>query len=386
PRPRSSITLCWTSQPWPRNLNQTASGKPGAVHAAFSARRDDEIHRTTINCIFRDESGMPWLNCLIAKNVRAVQRIPIPESVVKAVEIVQSIKSLGNRTSKRLYDFWCPVLRRNVSFGSRSRARSVPDYFRVPPLENGTTWKFSPHQFRKFFGVTYFWRYAFPNLTALTYHYRHFNPETTRGYIEMEAAEGLRMRDEKLAAALKSRAERKTDFESSKSEFVLWVLTGIAKGEKLDGTLGKRITAQVEALKKQFLPGIQVTGGQTSSPSFDKALSDLVATTSLQVHPEGHSLCGWGTGPDDISNHRCAARCLELRRQLTGQSSADATGPDFTHAEDTGCLVCPLRAALPTMAPRWEKEARDAELALSNSTSGQASIISERIGLIREYA
>ena len=25
---------CWTSQPWPHNLNQTASGKPGAVQTA----------------------------------------------------------------------------------------------------------------------------------------------------------------------------------------------------------------------------------------------------------------------------------------------------------------------------------------------------------------
>lgn len=357
------------------------------ITAAFSARRDDEINKSTTNCVFRDETGKPWLNCLIAKNIRRVQKIPIPESVAKAVELVLKIRALGNRESQRLYDFWCPILRRNVYFCSKELTSFIRDYFRTPLLDDGTAWKFRPHQFRKFFGVTYFWRYAFPNLTALTYHYRHFNPETTRGYIEMEAAEGLRMRDEKLAAAARnSSMERKTDFESSRGEFALWVLRGVAKGDKLDGTLGKRITAQVEALQKQFLPEIQITGGQTSSPSFDKALSDIVAMTSLQVHPEGHSLCGWGSGPDDISTHRCAARCLELRRQLTGQSSADATGPDFAYAEDTGCLVCPLRAALPTMAPRWEKEALDAELALSCSGADQAPIINERIGLIREYA
>jgi uracil-DNA glycosylase family 4 len=31
PKPRSDTTPCWTSQPWPHNLNQKASGKPGAV-------------------------------------------------------------------------------------------------------------------------------------------------------------------------------------------------------------------------------------------------------------------------------------------------------------------------------------------------------------------
>ncbi|MCF3643382.1 hypothetical protein LXM94_25885, partial [Rhizobium sp. TRM95111] len=28
-------TPCWTYQPWPHNLNQTVSGKPGAVQSAF---------------------------------------------------------------------------------------------------------------------------------------------------------------------------------------------------------------------------------------------------------------------------------------------------------------------------------------------------------------
>jgi hypothetical protein len=32
PKLRSSITPGWTRQPWPHNLNEMASGKPGAVH------------------------------------------------------------------------------------------------------------------------------------------------------------------------------------------------------------------------------------------------------------------------------------------------------------------------------------------------------------------
>ncbi|WP_082352652.1 EAL domain-containing protein [Rhizobium sp. AAP43] len=28
---------CWTRQPWPHNLNQTVSGKAGAVHLALKA-------------------------------------------------------------------------------------------------------------------------------------------------------------------------------------------------------------------------------------------------------------------------------------------------------------------------------------------------------------
>ena len=31
PKPRSATTLCWKSQPWPRELNEPAAGNPGAV-------------------------------------------------------------------------------------------------------------------------------------------------------------------------------------------------------------------------------------------------------------------------------------------------------------------------------------------------------------------
>ncbi|MDH7790193.1 hypothetical protein [Ochrobactrum sp. AN78] len=356
------------------------------ITAAFSARRDNEITMSRMDCVSRDEAGQPWLNCRISKNLKRTQRIPIPESVVRAVEIVLKIRALGNRESQILYKFRCPITKRNVSFNTNRLMSVVDDYFQTPLLEDGTAWKFRPHQFRKLFGVTYFWRYAFPNLTALTYHYRHFNPETTRGYIELEAAEGLRMRDEKLAAAARERTgERKSDLESSRSAFVLWVLSGVAKGDKLDGALGKRITAQVEELKKRYLPELQITGGQTSSPSFDKALTALAKTTSLQVHPEGHSLCGWGSGSNEITSQRCASRCLELRRELTGVSSSEAMGPDFAYAEDTGCLVCPLRAALPTMAPRWESDVQEAELALAHSNVIQSEIVRERLELISTH-
>ncbi|WP_210178130.1 hypothetical protein, partial [Sinorhizobium saheli] len=35
------ITPCWTSQPWPHNLNQPASGKPGAVQSDYDFPRWD---------------------------------------------------------------------------------------------------------------------------------------------------------------------------------------------------------------------------------------------------------------------------------------------------------------------------------------------------------
>jgi hypothetical protein len=32
PKPSNATTPCWNNRPWQHNLNQPASGKPGAVH------------------------------------------------------------------------------------------------------------------------------------------------------------------------------------------------------------------------------------------------------------------------------------------------------------------------------------------------------------------
>ncbi|MGO7847605.1 hypothetical protein ACC671_11005 [Rhizobium ruizarguesonis] len=357
------------------------------VTAAFSARRDDEITTSKIDCIQIDANGDTWLECMIVKNVDHRDLVPVPKSVARAVEVVRRVRALGQKTSKKLYDFACPILKRPVKFDLHILLNKVRDYFRVPLLDDGTAWRFKPHQFRKFFAVTYFWRWAFPNLTALTYHLRHFNPDTTRAYIEMKAAAALRMQDEKLAEATRKRdRERMVDFDSTKSSFALWTLKEVASGGTLGGSLGRRINAQVDALKAQFQAEIQVTEMEDDAPSFDQMLSKLAGTISLDPHPEGHSLCGWGTGPDGIKQQQCMSRCLQLKEQLTGQSITTASAPDFGFAEDTGCLVCPLRAALPSMAPRWEAEIRDAEQALLDANDEFAPIIRERIRMIIEYA
>src|SRR3954449_4216111 len=40
PRPKNATTPCWKLRPWPHNLNQMASGNPGAVQIADSCGPD----------------------------------------------------------------------------------------------------------------------------------------------------------------------------------------------------------------------------------------------------------------------------------------------------------------------------------------------------------
>ncbi|MGR8963707.1 hypothetical protein [Rhizobium leguminosarum] len=352
------------------------------VKAAFTARRDAEIARSTIDCIEEDEGGTLWMNCYINKNVNDVDRIPVPTSVDRAVKILAAIRELGGREGNKLYDFRCPITHRNVELDLSEKLDLVRDFLQVPLLDDGSAWHFTPHQFRKFFGVTYFWRWAFPNLTALTYHYRHFNSDTTRAYIEMKAAEALRMNDEKRAKALRKRdIERQSDLESSRTGFVGWVFETVIQG-KLFGPLAKRIKDEIERLKEKFLPEMVITSGP-SAGSFDGALAALVDRFRIQTHPEGHSLCGCGDSPEDHKISVCHLARIRANRPLRQGTK----GAAFDFADDDGCLSCGHRGQLvDIMSPYWDQEYRHIIKALSEAKPDMVEALMQRAALIQDKA
>jgi transposase InsO family protein len=55
PKPRSSITPCWTLQLWAHNLNETVSGKPGAVNYIAPDKPIQNAFIKSFNGRLRDE-------------------------------------------------------------------------------------------------------------------------------------------------------------------------------------------------------------------------------------------------------------------------------------------------------------------------------------------
>jgi hypothetical protein len=45
-KPNNATMTCWTTSPWPRNLNQIASGDPGAVHYRSSRKSESRFNQT----------------------------------------------------------------------------------------------------------------------------------------------------------------------------------------------------------------------------------------------------------------------------------------------------------------------------------------------------
>lgn len=355
------------------------------VICAFTARRDEERNCLKIDCVEIDANGNMWLNCLIAKNIRDMDRIPIPSSVKAAVDIVHRLHSYNkSREDEWLFNIACPVTRKPALVNLKKNLKRSCEWLGVPPLANGETWVFTPHQFRKFFGTTYFHRWMFPNLTALSFHYRHFNPDTTRGYLKMRAATALRMGEDKLARAEVTRRniERERDTNDGMWQMVRHIMQTALDGAKLAGSAGQRITQQVNELKERFLPELEITKGGYDEPGFEAALEKLVRATPMQVHPEGHSVCLCNNSNDDKSK----SKCLALKQMLTRMLPSDNAEVDFDFADDEACLSCPHSARVPAISPYWESALAEVRLMVKLTTGEQREAIERRIAAIEMFA
>ncbi|MBY3201767.1 hypothetical protein [Rhizobium laguerreae] len=359
------------------------------VILAFSARRAEEGMSLTSDCIECDSAGNVWLKSLIEKGEGRIDRVPVPVSVKAAVDVLRRLRAIrppphGNF----IFEFRCGFSNRQYNFDLGRALKRFSAWARVPALEDGSFWSFAPHQLRKFFGVTYFWRYSFPSLIALSLQYRHFNPETTMGYITTQAKDMLRLWDEgKARLGRKSQAEkialdRLASIESGSLVFVKDILHRVASGEQMSGSMGRLINAKVGEIRNQFSLTLQLSQAELGPPGFENALNELAKSVRLKVHPEGHGMCGLEGNLQDA----CNANCLVRKQAITGVSPQAATGPALDFADDLGCLVCPLHARLPEFQNYWADALREVDTALSASAGGQRAHLVERKRIIQAHA
>lgn len=163
------------------------------VIAAFSARRASEIIGLKEGCIFRDGSGNPWMRCFIHKTLMSESRIPIPEVVVSAVQILERLGKRARTITGSPYLFQYTFHWSRKTYGLSSGGspnfhialylRRFGYFVDVPALKDGSSWTFKPHQFRRFFAVLYIWVYDKGDWGALQYHLKHFTHEMTRRYV-----------------------------------------------------------------------------------------------------------------------------------------------------------------------------------------------------------
>jgi hypothetical protein len=160
------------------------------VICAFTARRHEEVLTLRAagpnngHCISSDENGL-WLEAFIEKTRQDWVKTPCNELVAKAVTILerwsQPARSATGKSGlfqlRRLLQL--PIVRFYLGYS----LNEFVDFLRLSPLADGSRWRFTPHQFRRFFSIMYFWRYEYGNLGALSHLLFHDDPGMTLKYV-----------------------------------------------------------------------------------------------------------------------------------------------------------------------------------------------------------
>ncbi|MGN6826431.1 site-specific integrase [Paucibacter sp. M5-1] len=286
------------------------------VVATFSARRLDELTALGVNDIRGNAKDGWWLRPLIEKTVIAKEWIPTPEIVSKAFEILTELSAEARKINgnELVINWISPFYTKpklvtgsfvNKKLNEFAKAVNTPKVIAKDGSE--TSWHWTPHQFRRFFAVLYFYRYRGAKLEDLAYFLRHFNLDMTRRYLTItpkQLEEFLKVEElyvSNIAAEL---------LEEDGGKF------GAGK------TLRKRLEDHYEKTVQISTPSIEDSGA---------FLHRLKVTHQMQIVPKPWVDCTCPRTQQGAETAACRANSRD----------AQALGPDFSQAGPSICRGCP---------------------------------------------
>lgn len=314
------------------------------VICAFSGRRHIEALSIrakgpdNADCISREGEGW-WIETYIAKTLQDWDKTPCNEIVVAAVKILERWSAPARAISNDVRLFQYATLETNkVMYITNHRHFNLfVNFLSLTPLPDGSQWVFTPHQFRRFFAILYFWRYQYGNLAALSHHLRHLNPAMTLRYLTEEDSGAI--------------------FRHVGKEFTTTVLTEAALGERnISGNFGERFKATARKLRQHFRRVVKVV-----SPRLVGRLVERYVERSgrrLRAMPWGYCFCG--TLPHQLQS----AKCLEHNPAPT------SAGPDSSNSSPTTCANCQHHVTEVVFEPFVRNELKFHEQAAADPENG----------------
>ena len=299
------------------------------VIASLSARRLGEILELGVGRCKQDSRGNYWLKTYIEKTSRQYDEIPVTNAVYEAIMCMESLSANARQETKRdcIWQFrqFCDGEIRDLRPG-----KYLNHFRQICPSLSGTEWRFTAHQFRRFFSILYFWWYEKGDVVALSHHLRHFDLEMTRRYVT----------DIEFGRLWK-------DVQNEwQAKFVRDVVYGT---RSVGGKAGHRLNQLIDKLRQQFRKEVDVL-------KIDRIVDRVLKLAhKLGVPFKQHV---WGTV--------CACpRKTSFAKYANCKGSA-ATGPDFGNAAEELCGSCPF--AIQTSA--YIASAKSALTDRRNLTSG----------------
>lgn len=162
------------------------------VIATFSARRLDELSGLEAGEIRRDSTGAWWLRSYIQKTFKGKEWLPTTAVVSKAFAILTKLSAEARKAAgnKRISQWSSPFTSRDYVSIAVWNEKNI-NLFSAhvgTPMHAGADgilrpWKWTSHQFRRFFSVLYFYRYRGATIDDLAFFLRHLDLEMTRKYL-----------------------------------------------------------------------------------------------------------------------------------------------------------------------------------------------------------
>jgi hypothetical protein len=185
------------------------------------------------------------------------------------------------------------------------------DFLCLSPLPDGSKWHFTPHQFRRFLSIMYFWRYEFGTLGALSHQLFHKDPDMTLRYV--------------------TEGDQGAIFREMGAEHATVLLMETAFGERnLSGPFGEHCKAAAIKLYRRYRRSTKVVTEKT----VNKVVERHVQKSSLRLKAMPWGYCACGTGPQQTARARC----------VKNSSKNDSSGPDFSGSSPDICCECPHHA------------------------------------------
>jgi hypothetical protein len=290
------ITACWV------------------IIAAFTARRYEEtLALDEASLRGSDEEGW-WLHCHISKTTRSKEWLPVPIIVARSFNLLCLISAPARANgASSLYSWIMPTGLGRAKVREISPRLSLNDLASAvgTPMHSidgiDSDWHWIPRQFRRFFAVLYFYRFEGADIAILSYFLRHFDIETTRGYLTHDP-------------------EAAKFFREVEKDYVRRLADSIADGERVvGGAMGERLKKITKLIKSKLRKHLMVTS------SVGEQLYNVIERGGLVITPKPWTTCTCPRTQLAAKKARCRA----------GQVITDDTlGPSFADAGPLVCSIC----------------------------------------------
>ena len=330
--------------PWPINWNFAANSRGDGislfealtvhipmsclvVNGIFSARRKTSLTSLEAGCFVIDDNGFGYLHAFIEKTERAMTFVTCPELVGKSVNLLERWSSPARSLtgSPRLYQEKLPWS--SVRIPQRIN-RDLNRFARRVGVHLGT-FRLKVRQFRRFFAMTYMWRYKLGNLEALSYYLKHRTIGATYAYVTETVGGDVML--------------------EVQSELTRHIYLGAIAGTNTStGPLARRIKRYGEQVLGHIRSKLQMVSDEEIENHLTKHLDSLVSSSGRLLLPNPWGFCGCGNRSRDIAKAACA--------RLKKEEGVLQKRPELSRISI--CANCPHLLTDSDFEPYWREKNR----------------------------